>query len=130
MRILIFGDSITQGFWDVTGGGWAQRITADYNAQTIKNLSGDYPETFGLGISGDTTQGVLKRLPYEVEARRWPDTPFVFVFAIGINDTQFDGKAKASTPERFAEELDTLYGAAGHYSKKIMFVGLTPVDDK
>lgn len=129
MRILIFGDSITQGFWDLEYGGWVQRVRKEYDRQTVKNLAGRWPAFFNLGIDGDTTASVVKRMGYEIEARRWQDDPFVLVFQVGINDTQFAGDEVMATPEKYREELDVLANAAQHYSDKILFIGLAPVDD-
>lgn len=130
MRVLVFGDSITQGFWDVEVGGWFQRLRSQYDANTIKNLAGDTLEFFNLGVSGDTTRDLVRRFAVETENRQWPKEQYVLIFAIGINDTIVLGQDTASTPEAYVEELDTLFAAAGHFSDKIMFVGLTPVDDK
>lgn len=130
MRILFFGDSITQGFWDLEHGSWVQRIRKDYDQLAIKNLAGHYPEVFNLGISGDMTSSVLKRMPYEIEARRWEDDPFILVFAIGLNDTIFREQEVAITPLQYREDLSMLLASAQHYSDKILFVGLTPVDDE
>lgn len=130
MRVLIFGDNSVHGFWDLEYGGWVQRLRKEYDRQTIKHQASESLEFFNLGISGDTVSGVVKRLPYEIEARRWADEPFVLVFAVGINDTIFRGKEVASTPEQYRDELDMLVGGAQRYAKRILFVGLTPVDDK
>ncbi len=130
MRILVFGDSITQGFWDLEYGSWVQRLRKEYDKQTIKNLTGDWPAFFNMGVDGDMTKGVIKRFATDIEHRRYLDDPFIIIFAIGLNDTLFSGDEKVSTPEVYAEELDALFAAAGHYSSKILFVGLTPVDDK
>lgn len=37
MRVLIFGDSITQGMWDAQGG-WANRLVADYFRQQMEDI--------------------------------------------------------------------------------------------
>ncbi len=130
MRILVFGDSITQGYWDTEYGGWVQRLRKECDKQSVKHLKNEWPEFFNLGVDGDTTSGVTKRLALEIEHRRYVGSPFVCIFAIGLNDTLFSANEVASTPEQYGDELDALYAAAGHYSDKIMFVGLTPVDDK
>jgi lysophospholipase L1-like esterase len=130
MRVLIFGDGITQGFWDLEYGGWVQRIRKTYDQQSIKNLAGEKTDTFNLGVDGDTTTAIVKRLSYEIEARRWQDDPFVLVFQVGLNDTQFAGEEVMSTPEQYGDELDVLISSAQHYSDHVLFVGLTPVDDE
>jgi len=128
MRVLVFGDSITQGFYD-SHGGWVERLRSAYNMLEAKEPAGDGPILFNLGISGDMTANVVKRFAVETENRRTPKQDFAFVFAIGINDSYLDGQKEVSTPEMYAEALDTLFAAAGHYSDKILFVGLTACDE-
>ncbi len=130
MRILFFGDSVVQGFWDLEYGGWVNRIRLEHDRLTVTNLSGHWPAFFNLGIDGNSTASVVKRLSYEVEARRFQDDPFVLVFQVGIVDTTFAGDEIMATPEQYKDELDVLISGAQHYSDKILFVGLTAVDDK
>lgn len=128
MRVLVFGDSITQGFWD-TEGGWAGRLRKYYDARQLKDLAHDNePTIFNLGISGDVTAGVLKRFDGEVAARkwRWPAEEFTFVFAIGINDSaNFDGDI--SDANKYKAELSELIIKAKKISNRVICVGLTPV---
>ncbi len=130
MRILVFGDSITQGYWDAEAGGWVQRLRRHYDQQALQNLAGDYATVFNLGISGDTTAGLVKRMPYEIEARRYPDEEFVIVISIGMNDAVTRNGEAVLTLEEYREGLEMLYGTASQYSERILFVGMNPVDDK
>src|SRR6266446_3620690 len=84
MRALVFGASITQGFWD-TEGGWVNRLRRHYDSQVIKGLHPEenYPTVFNLGISGDSTKGVLKRFNNEAKARVWPGEEFKSRFEAG-----------------------------------------------
>lgn len=107
-----------------------QRLINNYNRQTFKNLAGDWKELYNLGVVGATTSSVVKRLSYEIEARRFQEDPYVFVMAVGLNDTQFAGEEFMATPEQYKDELDVLINGARHYSNKLLFVGLTPVDDE
>ena len=98
MRILVFGDSITQGFWDMRGG-WVQRFASKVHQASLDNmLHGDgkgYIEVFNLGISGDTSEGVIGRLKQEVEARRTDDKSEIIILSIGINDSVLKSDNKA-----------------------------------
>lgn len=124
MRVLVFGASITQGFWD-TEGGWVQRLRSHYDKLNLKNSNRDQPTIFNLGISGEMTSGLLKRFTNETEARVWPNEKFTFIFSIGTNDAAVDGTDKLhSTPERFRNDLEALVEQAKKYSDRIMFVGL------
>jgi lysophospholipase L1-like esterase len=55
----------------------------------------------------------------------------MFTFAIGVNDAQFvyskDGLR--TSLEKFRENIEMLIRLAKKYSSKIIFVGLTPVDE-
>lgn len=126
MRILVFGDSITQGMWD-SKGGWVQRLSAHYFEQQMQDLDADVPVVFNLGVSADTTDELLQRFEPEAAARRRPD--MAIVFAIGTNDSRIDGDTPYATPERFAANLEELARQARRYSQHIFFVGLQPCDE-
>ncbi len=66
-QILIFGDSNTYGAWDPDGG-WVARLRKFADE---KNMEGkDYfVLVYNLGIDGDDTSGVLKRIESETVAR-------------------------------------------------------------
>lgn len=130
MRVLIFGDSITQGFFD-SKGGWANRIIRDYNDEILKDLHGDWTEVFNLGISGEETSWLKNRISSEASARKYtPDQEFAFVIATGINDTVFRGSKFESSLEKYEEDLRGIIAEARKFTNRILFVGLTSVDDK
>jgi lysophospholipase L1-like esterase len=127
MRVLIFGASITQGFYD-TKGGWVIRLWEYY---TKAQLSGGPDITvFNLGISGNGSDRLLKRFRNETEARTFPGEDFVFVFSIGTNNSwlRADG-GSVSTPEAYADDIRQLITQAREYSVKIMFIGIAPCDE-
>lgn len=128
MRILVFGDSIVQGFWD-SEGGWVNRLRKFYEQRKFSGEDQDPPTVFNLGISGETTEQLLKRFKSEVEARVYPGEEFVFVFGTGTNDTVYRGSENDSEPELYTEQLKELVNQAKEYSNKILFVGLLPVID-
>ncbi|MDO8591584.1 MAG: GDSL-type esterase/lipase family protein [bacterium] len=130
MRVLIFGDSITQGFWD-TEGGWVTRLRKHYDEMQAK--TGKFytkPEVFNLGISGDITKDVLNRLDVETKARKWPGEKLSFIFSMGANDTVYRGEEFESTPKKYRQELEQICRIASQYSDWILFLGLTPVVDE
>lgn len=128
MSTLVFGDSIAQGQWAAEAG-WVQRLYVDdvsamaAKPDVLKHI------TYNLGVGGDTTKAVIKRMPSEVEARRWEGEEVVFVFAVGVNDTAVWEGEHVSSPGQYVQDLEELYAAAKKYSDKIMFVGLAPVED-
>lgn len=134
MRILIFGDSITQGFHDAECGGWANRL-AIFGIQ--KSIETDFQEGFdvmNLGISGDCTNRLAKRFDAEAEVRtKGQKHDTVIIFAVGVNDTQrYVATGEIKTPvEQFVNNIRTLQEKARAVADIVVFVGLAPiVEDK
>src|SRR5689334_22188081 len=117
MRVLIFGDSIVQGYWD-SKGGWADRLKQHFNSKGLENIRNrNFTEIFNLGISGGGLTGLLERFDSEVIARKWPGEDFVMVFSLGANDAMVDSDGKEfSTPEKFKKQLEELVAKAGTYA--------------
>ena len=65
-QLFIFGDSISFGAWD-TKGGWAQRLKNHYDKLVVESDFDFYCLTYILGVSGDTTEDLLKRFDFEVQ---------------------------------------------------------------
>jgi lysophospholipase L1-like esterase len=128
-RILVFGDSIAWGMWD-TEGGWAQRLRRFLDLENIFDPD-LYYAVYNLGISGDITKGVLKRIESETKQRTNEKDEIIYIFAIGMNDTQFLSSKNSIRvkPAEFKENITKIIKIAKKYSKKIMFVGLTSVDE-
>jgi len=120
MRILFFGDSITQGLTDPTGG-WVQR-------QLLGDAADSAPDCFNLGVSADTSQNVCDRFEFETQARK-RSHKLVFVFAVGVNDACIAHGTLQATPDQYRENITRLIAMARKFSDKIMFVGLTPCQE-
>lgn len=121
MRICVFGDSITWGACDYEKGGWATRLRnylEKHNDVAVYNL----------GINGDTTEGLLRRFDAEAGERK----PDIVAFAIGVNDSKYFGeKDKPNVPlDKFSVNIQRLAEKARKFTDKIVFVGITPVDEK
>ncbi len=129
MRVLVFGDSIAQGFYD-TQGGWSVHLWEYYTKLNYKKGLKNPPTVFNLGISGDTTEAILKRFKSETEARKYPGEEFAFIFATGTNDTVYRGTENDSEPEKYEQQLEELIAQAKTYSPRIICIGLFPVVDK
>ena len=123
MRVLIFGDSITQGFWDIDGG-WVSRIRKHYDQQMIDGTDNDPPTIFNLGLSGDSSDDVLARFESETKTRATEE--LAFVIAIGVNDARTKAGVNYSDARRYKQNLGEILKLAKQYSNKILFVGLTP----
>ena len=118
--ICIFGASITWGAYDPKNGGWATMIRNYYEEKGGRNV-------YVLGVSGDTTEGLLKRLEIEALARE----PKFILFAIGTNDSRFLKKEKRNGVllEEFKSNLEKLVSISNKFTSKIAFMGLLNVDD-
>jgi lysophospholipase L1-like esterase len=128
-QILIFGDSIAYGAWDAEGG-WAARLRRSLDQKRSANPE-HYFLVYNLGISGDTAEGILERFEFEASQRIDEQEETIFIFAIGINDSQFihsQNDLRYSAPV-FQRNIQQLIRLAKKYSSKIIFVGLTPVDE-
>jgi lysophospholipase L1-like esterase len=129
MRVLVFGDSIAQGFWDEQGG-WVSRLIKHYHEISRRSrLEGDYVEMFNLGISGDKADKVLARMEAEITARKWHDEPFALIFAVGVNDSYIKNGEPYCSTEEYAQNIVSIINKARNYSQKILFVGPTSVDE-
>jgi len=120
-RVLFFGDSITWGAVDQIGLGWVNLIRKDFYQDPENN-----PTAYNLGVSGDTTEGLLKRFRTECEARL-VDGKLGIVFAIGTNDSRYtNSKDNHEIPvEKFSKNLEQLIKTAREFTDKIAFIGLT-----
>lgn len=125
MRVLVFGDSITYGAWD-TEAGWVERIKRQAHTQTVESQGTRKMQIINLGIGGDSSTTILKRMPTETEARYSASWPFIFVITFGTNDERsIDGKIE--TPiEQFEANVRGIISLATRYTDKILFLGMPP----
>jgi lysophospholipase L1-like esterase len=129
MRVLVFGDSIAQGFWD-TEGGWVERLRKHYDSLALKDLRyNQQPEVFNLGISGDTTLNLLARIESETKARMWPNDPLFVVVAIGTNDDLFQSSKQMVSPEEFRDNIKQIVKILRPITQGIMFIGNPGCDE-
>ena len=124
-KIAIWGDSVAQGFYDAEKEGWVARLIESLKN---KNKNKNPKSIFNLSISGDDTNDLLYRFEVESAARE----PELIIFAIGINDSQYYGTKDKSriSKEDSKNNLYTLIKQARKFTDKIVFVGLTRVEDE
>jgi len=119
--ICVFGDSIAWGAWDTEKGGWVERLKLH-----LWSVHEDF-EVYNLGISGDTTENLLKRFNVETEARK----PDIVIFAMGVNDDivkKSDGNHLVEI-DQFEKNMKELVGKAQKFTNDIIFLGLQKVDE-
>ena len=128
VRILVFGASTTYGKCDPEGG-WVQRLRKyiDENAENIDSNS-----VFNLGISGNTTEDLLRRFGFETKQRLKNGEESIFIISIGMNDAQYlhDKQSTKVSQEKFRANLRKIIQKAKKNSTKIIFVGFQPVDEQ
>ena len=131
MNILIFGSSITWGAWDKEGG-WAQRLKSFADKKALSTNFNYYTAVYCLGVSGDTTTDLLERFDTEVNARADEHEDLLIIIETGINDSQLilAENRHAVSPEEYKKNLAKLVEKSKHYNAKLIFLGLTPVDER
>ena len=128
-RILVFGDSITYGAWDKEGG-WVQRLRKFLDEKSLTDPD-FYCLVYNMGVSGNTSNGLLERFEFETKQRLKEGEETIIIFAIGINDSYFvhSENSHRVLTEKFKDNIQKLIKLAQKFSSKIIFVGLTPVDE-
>ena len=130
VRVLIFGDSITQGYWDLQGG-WAQRLRSFIDKRNLSdNGSYDYFFVYNLGISGNTSEDLLRRFEFEAKQRIGEGDDVVLIFSTGGNDSAYVHSKKGNwvSLEKYKENVQKLIVLARKFSSKIIFLSLLPVE--
>lgn len=129
MNILVFGDSIAYGLKDKKGG-WVSRLRSwiDKKYREEDDFEG---QIYNLGISGDTTAGVLSRFKTEAKARLCSEGKTIIIFAIGVNDSEYFNSEDRMLckPNEFEENIKKLIKRATGLADRVLFLGLLPVDE-
>jgi acyl-CoA thioesterase-1 len=131
MRVLVFGASITQGYWD-TEGGWVNRLRRHYDQLAVKDLNQNdkLPTIFNLGISADSSEDILERFEVESHARLKAGRQGVIIFANGTNDARQDGDQPWPGVDGYRQNMDKLITLAKNHTPKIMLVGMAPCEEE
>ncbi len=130
-KIIVYGSSISWGAWDKEGG-WVERLKKDTSTKTIESREEYYCMLYNLGISGDTSSGILRRFEKELQLRyNETDQTLIVIFEVGINDSMYINNQKQFQvpPAVFKSNIRKLFDIAKKYTDKIVFVGGTPVVD-
>jgi len=125
INIYVFGDSITYGAGDYELGGWVNRLRLTLENDGSKN----YYNIFNLGISGEESRETSERFESELRVRYDIYADNIIIFAIGINDTKDICGKDEVTLEDFKSNIINLINDARKYSDKILFIGLTKVNE-
>ncbi|WP_027381807.1 SGNH/GDSL hydrolase family protein [Epilithonimonas caeni] len=123
---LFFGDSITYGEYDGVFGGWVD-ILKRYALQKYNEGSNELI-LFNLGIGGETTEGLVARMPHEMKARNSTDGNIIFI-GYGANDLASKDGIQLVSPEKFRINIENAIQNAKQYSSDIYLVSILPVSE-
>lgn len=121
-RIFFYGDSIIDYALDPEKGDWGTHFKNSFEINNNKI------ELYNYGIPGNTSDDLLERFD---DIKYDKDKPEVIVFAIGINDLRYtDSKDNPQISlDKFQENLNNLLKKAKERTDKIVFLGLTKIND-
>lgn len=124
---LFFGDSITYGEYDGVFGGWVD-ILKRYALQKY-NEGDNELILFNLGIGGETSEGLVKRIRNEMSVRNAEDGNVVFL-GYGANDLALKDGNQIVNPGQFKANIEKAIQHAKDFSKKIYVVSIIPISEK
>ncbi len=128
-RIYAFGDSLTYGAWD-SQGGWCDRIKRKLHEKMISGEGGKF-QMFNLGIGGEHSRGLLRRIKNEMDVRYRPDWPAIIIIETGANDTRYvEGQDPSVSLDEYKKNLLEIVKIAKTYTEKILFVGVAVVENE
>ena len=123
---LFFGDSITYGEYDGVFGGWVD-ILKRYALQKYNEGSNELI-LFNLGIGGETTEGLVNRIPHEMKARNSADGNIVFI-GYGANDLAKKDGNQLVKQTKFKANIETAIQDAKLYSNDIYLISILPISE-
>ena len=94
---------------------------------------GGHNAVYNLGIPGEDSIGLLKRIDTECGARisfKWPEDKYVISVAIGTNDCKLEKNKPRIEIKKFEKNINELINKTKSYKAKVVFIGLFPVDEK
>jgi acyl-CoA thioesterase-1 len=107
--ILVFGDSIGQGFYDEINGGWVRLLQRDFFNDTFAGTSD--VNIINLSVSGHTSQEVRARIDSETRARI-NDESLLTIIAIGVNDSYEKNGVRRTSPDDFRTNVQAIITSA------------------
>ncbi len=121
------------GAWDPKGG-WVEKLREYLTRRTMSRPKwtsnpDSWEEGFNLGIAGETTANVRERFESEIDSRVDIGDETIIIFEVGSNDAGHLQKRFRVEKDKFRENIEWLIEKSRVYTKKIIFIGLLPVDD-
>ncbi len=130
-KILVFGDSIAWGAFDLEKGGWVERLKVYFLKKASKTMSSEDFYLYNFGMESDTSNGIFYRFEKQIEIAEKiePTKKHVLIFAIGINDSADYKNERGVLKEKFEKNINLIINKAKKITNKIFFIGLTNVDE-
>ncbi|MGD1873997.1 MAG: GDSL-type esterase/lipase family protein [Mastigocoleus sp.] len=128
LKMVALGDSLVYGYGDPEGGGWIERLRRQW---MLPESAGHV--IYNLGVRGDRTKQVAKRLEVEFRHRgelrnRVPD---MIILSVGVNDSARVGRLNGKNYTEFQvfeREIVSLLEKAQQLCP-VLFVGMVPVNE-
>lgn len=129
MNVVFFGASITQGYWGIEHG-WVDMVRKYYSE--LMFAQDEYHGIYNLGIDGDTTADIKKRIRSELKSRIRPHHKVmpVVVIQAGINDDTLKIIDFGSSAENFSSRLQELIDEIEGLYSKLVLVGYPACDEQ
>ncbi len=131
-QIFVFGASTAYGVGGGKGG-WPDLFKAELHEQmySSKVLPIEKHEIYNLCVPGATIADIEKRFLSELKGYSKPNRSKILVIELGGNDAKASDTPDnfINTPEKFYDSLKALVEMGKPFSKHIILIGLTPVDE-
>ncbi|MFH1649752.1 MAG: GDSL-type esterase/lipase family protein [Candidatus Woesearchaeota archaeon] len=125
-KLLIFGDSVEYGAWDVKGG-WITRLRYQHDLETTSR--GEKYIIYNLGHSNEDVLALKKRMTPEAKVRVSNKDQNIIMLKVGLNDSRrVDGKLVTSDA-KFKTTLKSLITEAKKLSDIVIIIGPTLADE-
>jgi lysophospholipase L1-like esterase len=127
--IICFGDSITRGESDAVYGGWADRIKTRLIKHFVETGK-DKISLFNMGISGETTNGLIQRFQHEFITRQAVDEQDTVLFGYGANDlAKQDGRYLVDI-DTYIDNLSSCIEFSLDKGANVVLINITPISEE
>ncbi len=134
MKIFVFGDSITEGYFDTDSGGWCNRLIQYVMKRELETDFSYNRQIFNLGVAGNTSADILARMESEIESRgkKTSSEEKVLMIAVGVNDSQYNIETKETKVHinQFENNVLEMIKIGKDHQAKIVLTGLLPVVER
>ncbi len=123
LKIVAIGDSLIYGRHDAHAGGWIGRL------RTWLEKKNQWSAVYNLGIGGNDTRRLLKRMDGELSVRNFNG----IIIGIGTNDARQKSAINNDSQvplDEFHANFYRIMEVANKYCSKIIVAAIPPVDEQ